>query len=210
MSSDLFRTIVKNTVAQTFPVQTRGRPVKITFDLAYDSIVRIVKTGMQWRELHCENISYITVFKTLHKWSDANIFQTAYTRLLRLYNRRRRPKYYCIDSTFVKNQYGRDVVGRNPTDRGRKATKYSVLVDDRGMPHSFLFTPANESDMKLLDRTLGAALRPLQPNVIGIMRFVVSLVANHVVLSNAHAVEHGNMFLFFTQVWRYNVRNAGR
>ena len=45
---------------------------------------------------------------------------------------------------------------------------------------------------------------------IGIMRFVVSLVANHVVLSNAHAVEHGNMFLFFTQVWsavdRYNVR----
>ena len=31
-----------------------------------------------------------------------------------------KPSYYCVDPTFVKNLYGTEVLGRNPTDRGRK------------------------------------------------------------------------------------------
>lgn len=56
--------------------------------------------------------------------------------------------------------YGRDSVGRNPTDRGRKATKMTVAVDDIGVPHAFLFSRANVSDFKLLENTLDAALVP--------------------------------------------------
>ena len=36
----------------------------------------------------------------------ANLFQTAYERLCRLYRRRSRPRYSCVDSTLVKNVYG--------------------------------------------------------------------------------------------------------
>ena len=99
----------------------------------------------------------------MHKWANADLFEIAYKRLLQLYARRRRPRHYAIDSTFVKNMYGRDVVGRNPTDRGRKATKFSVVVDDVGVPHAFLFTGANVSDMILFEKTIDTSLVPLHP-----------------------------------------------
>lgn len=34
----------------------------------------------------------------MHKWIDAGLLHTAYKRLLRLYRRRRRPRYCCVDS----------------------------------------------------------------------------------------------------------------
>ena len=37
-----------------------------------------------------------------------------------------------VDTSFVNNALGRDVVDRNPTYRGRKATKVSLLVDAKG------------------------------------------------------------------------------
>ena len=103
-----------------------------------------------------KNVSYITVFKTMHKWIDAGLFKAAYRCMLRLHSRRR--LICAIDSSFVKNVYGRDCIGRNPTDRGRAATKLSVLVDDLGVPLSLLFTPANCSDARLMDPTLEAAI----------------------------------------------------
>ena len=38
----------------------------------------------------------------------------------------------------------------------------SVIVDDLGVPFSFLFTGGNESDMKLFERTVNACLIPLR------------------------------------------------
>jgi len=160
-NAELFKNILRNTVVECFPPQRRGRPPKLTFEEAYDGIRAIVRTGMPWRDLRCHTVSHITVFKALHKWSEHHVFEIAYKRLLRLYTRPVR--HYAMDSTFVKNQYGRDVVGRNPTDRGRKATKFSAIVDDMGVPHAFLFTGANESDMRLFDRTLHASLHAMQP-----------------------------------------------
>jgi putative transposase len=58
----------------------------------------------------------------------------------------------------VKNVYGRDCVGRNPTDRGRKATKVSALVADDGVPLALAFFPANTSDQKTVEATLRARL----------------------------------------------------
>ena len=93
--------------------------------------------------------------------SKLGLFKAAYHCMLRLHSRRR--LICAIDSSFVKNVYGRDCIGRNPTDRGRAATKLSVLVDDLGVPLSLLFTPANCSDARLMDPTLEAAI--LKPPV---------------------------------------------
>ena len=87
------------------------RPALLGFDDAYDDILRVVRTGMQWRYLRpTAAVAYITVFKTMHKWIDAGLFRTAYERLLRLYRRRRAPRYkvlrsrrrhlWCRDGTF--------------------------------------------------------------------------------------------------------------
>ena len=124
----MFKNVLRIQVEKYFPRNVRGRPSLLTFDDAYDDILKVVRTGMQWRHLTPKHVSFITVFKTMHKWIAADLFRTAYQTLLRLYSRKRRPRYYCVDSSFVKNIYGSDCVGRNPTDRGRKATKMSAIV----------------------------------------------------------------------------------
>jgi transposase len=159
--SQLYRTLLRIEVERHFPHKNRGRPTKATFDEVYDGVLLILRTGMQWRALKPQNVSFITIFKTMHKWIHVDAFRTAYVRLLKLYCRKRRPKYCSIDSTYVKNVYGVDCKGRNPTDRGRMATKASVVVDDLGVPLSFLFTPANHSDMRLLEPTLRATMHPI-------------------------------------------------
>jgi len=157
----LYKNLLEIEISNSCPKYRRGRPSKITFEKAFDGIQTIIHTGMPWRCLKCHDVAHITVFKTLHKWISVDAFSRSYTRLLKLYSLKRRPKHYAIDSTFIKNMYGRDSVGRNPTDRGRKATKMTVTVDDIGVPHAFLFSGANVSDFKLLDKTLDSAMVPL-------------------------------------------------
>ena len=55
-----------------------GRPVLLRVDDAFN-ILRVVRTGMQWRSL-CPTaaVACITLFKTMHTWIDADLFQTAY------------------------------------------------------------------------------------------------------------------------------------
>lgn len=154
----MFKNILRIQVEEAFPVHVKGRPRLLGFDDAYEDILQVVRTGMQWRHLRPKRVSYITVFKTMHMWIDAGLFRNAYERLLRLYRRQRRPRYCCVDSSFVKNIYGVDCVGRNPTDRGRLATKLSAAVDDLGVPYSLLCTPANQSDMRLLEPTLAGVI----------------------------------------------------
>ena len=92
--SELFKTLLRIQVQRSFPVQTKGRPLKVTFEDAYEDILLVVRTGMQWRYLRPKNVSFITIFKTMHRWVKADVFRTAYQNLLRLYRRRRRPRYY--------------------------------------------------------------------------------------------------------------------
>ena len=158
----MFKNVLRIQVEKYFPRNVRGRPSLLTFDDAYDDILKVVRTGMQWRHLTPKHVSFITVFKTMHKWVAADLFRAAYQTLLRLYSRKRRPRYYCVDSSFAKNIYGSDCVGRNPTDRGRKATKMSAIVDDLGVPYGALFSPGNHSDFKLFEPTLDSVLIPLE------------------------------------------------
>jgi putative transposase len=47
-------------------------------------------------------------------------------------------------------------VGKNPTDRGKKGTKESVLVDAEGGPLGVVIAAANVNDQKLLRETIEA------------------------------------------------------
>ena len=101
-----------------------------------------------------ETVSHITVFKTMHLWMRSHAFENAYTRLLRLYRRQRRPRFCCIDSSYVKNIYGRDCTYRNPTDRGRRATKLSVIVDDISIRSRPLFALGYKLETSIFNKFL--------------------------------------------------------
>lgn len=49
---------------------------------------------------------------------------------------------------------GGEKTGKNPTDRGKRGAKRSLLVDATGMPLGLAIEGANRHDMKLVDATL--------------------------------------------------------
>jgi len=74
-------------------------------------------SGGPWRTLGAGST---TVFQTFTKWTAAGVFELAYAAVLRLERRplKRNVRVECIDSSYVKSIYGRDCIGRNPTERG--------------------------------------------------------------------------------------------
>ena len=119
---------------------------------------------MAWRHLrqcNTHNIDYRTVFGTFSRWCKKGVFDRAYGATLRLWRRRRRAKYAAIDKSFVKCIYGKQCVGRSPVDRGRKATKLSIIVDDVGIVRCMEFFPGNTSDYRTVEETIQSSFAPL-------------------------------------------------
>jgi putative transposase len=145
-------------VQKFVPTNVEGRPRSNPVDML-DFMCHILWTGAPWRSL---GKRFSTVHGTFIRWSRAHVFEIAYRALLKLERRTtsRKSRFACIDSSFVKNIYGRDCVGRNPTDRGRNATKVSALVDQDGIPLSLVFFPGNVSDQRTVQETLSGAPNP--------------------------------------------------
>src|SRR5450432_2293932 len=55
---------------------------------------------------------------------------------------------------MTKAPLGKAATGANPTDRGKKGTKRSLLTDGAGIPLAMVIDGANRHDVKLLCATL--------------------------------------------------------
>ena len=149
------RNIILCLVNKHFPPSNTGRK-RVEPEYVLDELLRVLWTGCPWRSLRTTQSSYQTIHRHFMIWTQKNVFREAYSIAYRLQNRptRRNIRFQCIDASFVKNIYGRDCVGRNPTDRGRKATKLSAVVDQDGLPLSLVFFPANVHDVHTVEPTL--------------------------------------------------------
>jgi putative transposase len=155
------RTILRTNVMNT--LRDGGRPRTISVDYILDRIFFLLRTGCQWSNLPTNGCSWKTVYHYFKYWSDRNIFHQAFQDAVRFYVRRKGlSQSLLVDTSFVKNVYGRDCVGRSPVDRGRRATKLSILTDDKGVPLTLLFHPGNKSDCKTLEHLLSRASRTLK------------------------------------------------
>ncbi len=96
-------------------------------------------------------------FSHFNLWSKARIFENVFYETVK--GRAPIGGALAVDTSFVKNVFGKDVTGRNPTDRGRKATKVSLLTDHRGTPLCSVFHKANKSDILTLKHLLDTSSR---------------------------------------------------
>jgi transposase len=55
-----------------------------------------------------------------------------------------------------RREKGGDIIGPNPTDKGRAGCKRHLVVDAKGIPLATLLTPANVNDCQLFDALLDA------------------------------------------------------
>jgi putative transposase len=123
----------------------QGRRRKVSLAYALDRIFYVCRTGCQWSQLDVHNSSHKTIYHYFNTWSKARIFENVFYTTVN----ERAPVAgpLVVDTSFVKNVYGKDVTGRNPTDRGRKATKASLLTDSQGTPLACVFHKGNKSDI---------------------------------------------------------------
>ena len=156
--SSIFKAELHTRIIAMYSTTCKRRPMKLDIDEGIDCLFRIVRTGMQWREIEVKSASISALFKHVHRWVKAGVIQDAYTSMLHSYASRNDEKYYIIDSSHVKNVYGRKGTGRSPVDRGRKGLKISTLVDCNGMVHNIRSDPANVSDFKLFTPMLTSML----------------------------------------------------
>jgi transposase len=59
-----------------------------------------------------------------------------------------------MDGCMTKAPLGGEKTGKNPTDRGKKGVKRSLLVEANGIPVGVAVEGANRNDMKMVEATL--------------------------------------------------------
>jgi len=160
--SSLAKTILLNHINIFHDIKNNiknGRPRSFSHTYILDRILFVLSTGCQWSKLPLTHGSWKTIYHYFSLWSKNYIFYNAYNDLIRVYLKiKPRSNIKIVDTSFVKNVFGRNCVGSNPFDRGRKATKISAVVDNKGIPLSFTFHKGNRNDSRTLFHTLSKCL----------------------------------------------------
>ena len=120
----------------------------------------VLSQGVSWERMTVEGVSASTPQKRFRRWCRDGVLLEAWRSVVKEYVREgisRAPDTFqtvYIDASFEKNLLGGDCLGKNPTDRGRLATKLSLVCDDFGVPLAFSLHPGNQSDVTTVESTL--------------------------------------------------------
>lgn len=153
MFSKVFERLILSEIGLHCPPPVTGRPRKLSDAKTLAIIFSVLRSGMSWREIDCD-VHYTNVLRRMHSWREQSVFVNAYKRALVTYKKLFPTKYYAVDSSYVKNAYSSECVGKNHTDRGRKALKLSIVVDHTGIPHGACCHPGNKPDVILLEDSI--------------------------------------------------------
>jgi transposase len=98
----------------------------------------------------------------LAAWTSTGVLQQLQARLIRMVRSGPQlisaPCRIVVDSCSVRAKRGGDLIGPNPTDRGKPGTKYHLVVDAEGLPLAAVASAANVNDTQLLRHLLNRAL----------------------------------------------------
>jgi transposase len=113
----------------------------------------VLVTGCRWEDVPAElGCSGRTAHRRLRAWEEVGIWDRAHADLLGLLKRagKLHPDTVIVDGVIVRAFGGGEGTGPNPTDRRKPGTKYTLLVDRRGVPLAVRSAGANASDHKQL------------------------------------------------------------
>ena len=99
---DQFVNLIRNRIETEFPPSRIGRHRKLDIADGIQQLFKLIRTGMQWREVQPSGVAPITLYKHAQRWFRKGVFKRAYRHLLRVYRKRNAAKWYCMDSTMVK------------------------------------------------------------------------------------------------------------
>lgn len=133
-----------------------GRPAALRRKVM-SGILYVLRTGCQWNALPKALYgSGKTAHSYFQRWTRAGVFRRMWKAGLTEYDELKGIawKWQAADGAMTKAPLGGEKTGPNPTDRSKRGTKRSLLVDERGVPLGLVVSGANTPDGKLLDATL--------------------------------------------------------
>ena len=118
---------------------------------------RFLREGTPWRSL-CANageVSGSTLRRHLAAWARRGVLARVHALLVAML---RGDPTLIVDSCSVRAKRGGELTGPNPTDRGKKGTKYHLATTGDGIPVACHATAANVNDTVLFERLFVSAL----------------------------------------------------
>ena len=145
---DLIATVIEHCEGSSEPGP--GHPPAETVRVLA-TLRRFLREGTPWRGLRATaaQASGSTLRRRLAEWAEANLLQRVHAVLVAML--RGHPDLI-LDSCSVRAKRGGELTGPNPTDRGKRGTKYHVAVDGDGVPVACAATAANVNDTVLFER----------------------------------------------------------
>jgi transposase len=121
-----------------------------------DAIFFVLRTGSRWGALDATGIcSHAAAHRRFQEWVDAGVFARLWQPGLVEYDALEGIDWQWLspDGAMTEAPLGGESTGRNPTDRGRRGAKRSLLVEGRGVPIGVAIDGANRHDKKLVEAT---------------------------------------------------------
>jgi putative transposase len=119
-------------------------------------ILYVLRTGCQWNAAPNEFGSGKTLHRYFQRWTRARVFKRMWRSGLEEYDEINglEWKWQAVDAAMTKAPLGGGATGPNPTDRAKRGTKRSLLVEAKGVPLAIEVGPANRHEVKMLAATL--------------------------------------------------------
>ena len=122
-----------------------------------EAILFVLSTGCQWKALDATGLCPgSTAHDRFQEWVKAGVFRRIWEAGLAHYDELKGIdwEWLCADGSQGKAPLGGEKSGPNPTDRGKRGVKRSVLCDGAGVVLGVVIEGANRPDLELLPKTL--------------------------------------------------------
>jgi putative transposase len=122
-----------------------------------ERVLFVLRTGCQWNALNATGIcSSSSAHRRLLEWTAAGVFERAWVKALSAYDEFVGVdwSWLSMDGAMTKAPLGGEKTRPNPTDRGKRGTKRSVLTDAAGVPLGLAVDGANRVDFKMARETI--------------------------------------------------------
>lgn len=130
-------------------IGSRGGRPPIPHRVVLKVIWFVLVTGCRWKDVPREmGCCGETARTRMQLWERAGIWSRIHTLFLTMLNHEKQLhlETEIIDTTQVRAFGGGDATGPSPVDRRKKGTKFTLVVDRKGVPLVIRAVPANRSD----------------------------------------------------------------
>ncbi len=158
--SDEFWARVEPLAPPERPKPKGGRP-RMSDRTAFEAMVYVLRTGIQWNALPRELGASSTVHARFQEWARAGFFARLHQAGLAEYDEFEgiEWEWQAVDAAMgkaplvPKGDTG-GAAGPNPTDRSKRGTKRSILTDGNGIPLAVALAGAHRHDSQLWAATI--------------------------------------------------------